>query len=332
MTDRNIRWAITGTGYIANRFAQGMMQVKDATLAAVMSRSAEKGKEFAGKYGGAAVYTDLEMMLAEAQPDVLYIGTPNDCHYAAIVAALNAGVNVLSEKPIVDNRRQLNEVMALAQAKDLFLMEGMWTRCFPAVRKARKWIGEGKLGRPLTVRADFDIQSDPGDWQWWKAGIEHAGGALRDVGIYALAMADMVFPRMPVKMHTAMESNGEVDVSFRLLMDYGEGRHAFLGGAFNQISGHEAEIVGEKGRILIGPEFWHPTTAFFIGNDGSRETFEQPYPATGFQYEIEAVQACLRGGEKQCPFYGWADSIRITDQIEAARKEWGIVYKADGED
>ena len=331
MYDGNIRWAIMGTGYIANRFARGMAQVKDAVLAAVVSRSEDRGREFAAKYGGEAVYTDLGDMLAEVKPDVLYIGTPNDCHYAAILAALNAGVNVLSEKPMVDNRRQLDEVLARAREKGLFLMEGMWTRCFPAVRQARKWIGEGAIGKPLTVRAFFEMRADPNDWQWWKAGLEHAGGALRDVGIYSLAMADMVFGRMPEKSWSAMESNGEVDRSFHMLLDYGDGQHAFVGGAFNQDGNTEVEISGEGGRIRIGPEFWDPTTATLIRGDGATVRFEQPYPATGFQYEIESVQQCLREGKKQNPNYDWQASIRIADQIEAARKQWGIVYRADVE-
>jgi dihydrodiol dehydrogenase / D-xylose 1-dehydrogenase (NADP) len=328
MSTNAIRWAIMGTGYIANRFAQGMMQVKDATLCAVVSRDEARGRAFAQRFGGSAVYTDLNLMLLEESPDVLYIGTPNDCHYAAIVQALNAGVNVLSEKPMVDNRRQWNEITALASEKDLFLMEGMWTRCFPAVRRARQWIAEGRIGKPLTVRAFFEMHANPDDWQWWKAGIAHAGGALRDVGIYSLAMADMVFGRMPVHSFSAMESNGEVDQSFHMLLDYGDGQHAFVGGAFNQDGNTELEISGEKGVIRVGPELWDPTTATLTAG-GMTLRFHQPYPATGFQYEIRAVQECIREGLTQCPFYPWDDMIRIADQIEAARLAHGIVYKAD---
>ena len=204
-------------------------------------------------------------------------------------------------------------------------------RCFPAVRRARTWLAEGRIGEPLTVNVCFDINPDRSDWQLWKAGLDHAAGALRDVGIYSLAMADMAFGRMPVKSYSAMESNGEVDQSFHMLLDYGDGQHAFVGGAFNQDGNTEVEISGEKGRIRIGPEFWDPTTATLMLNDGTAERAEEPYPATGFQYEIEAVQDCLRQGLKQCPHYGWEDSIRITDQIEAARKAWGIVYRADSE-
>ena len=329
MYERNIRWAIMGTGYIANRFARGMGEVADATLAAVVSRDATRGRAFAEKYGGGAVYTDLEGMLAAVKPDVVYIATPNDCHYAAIMAALGAGVNVLSEKPIVDNRRQLDAVLALAKAKDLFLMEGMWTRCFPAVRQARAWMAEGRIGRPLTARAFFEIRADMDNWQTWKAGIAHAGGALRDVGIYSVAMADMAFGCAPARAFSVMDSNGEVDRAFRMLLDYGEGRMALLGGAFNQDADWEAEIAGEKGVIRIGPQFWCPTTAALTTGDGTSERFEQAYPATGFQFEIRAVQDCLRKGLRQCPDYGWDDMLRVADIIEAARREQGIVYPAD---
>ena len=329
MYENHIRWAILGTGYIANRFAQGMGEVKDAALCAVVSRDEARGRAFAEKYGGGAAYTDLEAMLQAEKPDVLYVATPNARHHAAIIAALRAGVNVLSEKPMVDNPRPLDEVTALARERDLFLMEGMWTRCFPAVRRARAWIDEGRVGRPLAVRAFFEMHADPNDWQWWKAGIAEAGGALRDVGVYSVAMADMAFPRMPEKMFTAMASNGEVDKSFRLLLDYGEGQMALLGGAFDQDADTWVEISGEKGRVRIGPMFWCPTTAVLATYDGRTETFEEPYPATGFQFEIRAVQECLRAGLKQCPDYNWDDMTRVSDIIEAARKEQGIFYPAD---
>ena len=116
---------------------------------------------------------------------------------------------------------------------------------------------------------------------------------------------------------------------FRMLMDYGEGQVALVGGAFDQDSGWEVEIVGETGSIRIGPEFWHPTTAALATYAGERETFTEDYPATGFQFEIRAVQDCLRKGLAECPDYTWADMTRVTDIIEAARKAHGIVYPAD---
>jgi len=326
----NIRWAIVGTGYIANNFAQGMGEVADAELAAVVSRSEASGKAFAAKYGGGTVYTDYAAMLEEVRPDVVYLGIPNDLHYDYIMKALDAGINVLSEKPMVDTVRQLEAVCARAAEKGLFIMEGMWTRCFPAVRKVREWIAAGRIGEVLTVNASFDIKPDYDDWQAWKAGIAHAGGALRDVGIYSLGVANLAFPGVPKVLAASMHSNGEVDDACRLLLDYGDGRTAFVGGAFNQISDHVARIVGSEGRIEFGPTFWNPSQAVLRRNDGSVERFEAPYAATGFQYEIMAVQAALREGRQECLDFTHDESRLIAKLIEDARKAWGIVYRADG--
>lgn len=326
-----IKWAIVGTGYIANEFAKGMQTVEDALLTAVVSRNMMSGKAFAQKYHCEKVYTDFEQMLLEEAPEVVYIAVPNDCHYAYIMSALEHGVPVLSEKPIVDNLWQLEEIQKKAEEKNLFLMEGMWTRCFPAVIEARNWIQKGRIGQPLSVYASFDIKPDIENWQPWKGGKKNAAGALRDVGIYSAAMACMVFPAPPEKVYSAMKSNGEVDESFRMLLDYGEGKTAVIGGSFNQISTPEVEIIGEKGRIRIGPEFWHPTTALLLLNDGTTEKYMETYPATGFQFEIREVQKCIRNGALESSEYTWEDTKRIAELIEKTRKEWGIFYQSDME-
>jgi len=324
-----IRWAIVGTGYIANRFAQGMQVVHDAVLAAVVSRDENSAKAFAEKYGGRTVYTDYAAMLAEVKPDVVYLAIPNDLHYAYILQALENGVNVLSEKPMVDTVVQLEEVHSKAAEKGLFIMEGMWTRCFPVVRKVRQWIAEGRIGEPQTVNACFDIKPDYSDWQTWKAGIAHSGGALRDVGIYSIAVANMVFPGEPIHISSAMHSNGEVDDACRLMLDYGNGRVAFVGGAFNQNSDHTVRIVGSEGSISFGPEFWHPSQALLVRNDGIAECFEQSYESTGFEYEISEVQTALRAGKLECAEFTHDESRLIAGIIEDTRKSWGIVYRAD---
>ena len=328
---RETRWAVAGTGYIANEFAKGLQVAEGAVLAAVASRRRESGEAYAQSWGDGStrVYTDYREMLEKEPVDIVYIAVPNDCHYGYIMAALEKGIPVLSEKPMVDNLEQLKAVRQAAEEKGLFLMEGMWTRCFPAVKKAREWMETGRIGKPLAVRSSFDIAPQPDDWQPWKGGIAHAGGSLRDVGIYALAMAYLVFPQGPEKVHTVMKSNGEVDESFHMFLEYGEGRAAFLSGAFNQISSHVTEITGEKGRILIGPEFWHPTEAVLMDGDQEAERFEDRYPATGFQYEILEAQRCLENGETESPCYTAEETWKIAELIEKTRKEWGIIYQAD---
>jgi len=324
-----IRWAILGTGAIANRFAQSMQVVEDAQLAAVVSRTEERAKAFSAQYGGEAVYTDYGAMLAEIKPDAVYIATPNDLHYDAIMQALDAGVNVLCEKPMVDTVWQLDAAYAKAAERGLFVMEAMWTRCFPAVRKVREWIASGRIGEPLTVNVSFNFKSGEG-WQSWKTGLAHAGGALRDIGIYSIAVANMVFPGAPRQMASTMHSNGEVDDAFHIYLDYGDGRTAFAGGAFNQMADTTARISGSEGAIAFGPEFWHPTEAILQRYDGQTERIDVPFASEGFQYEIEAVHDALRTGRIECPDFTHEESRVIAQIIESARKAQGIYYAADG--
>ena len=240
-----MKWGIIGTGYIAGQFAAGMKVVENAEIVGVVSRHPEtSGAAFARKFSGGKVYTDFRQMVADAKPEIIYIATPNDCHYEAIMETLEAGMPVLSEKPIVDTIWQLEKVLNKAAEKNLFIMEGMWTRCFPAVRKVREWLLSGRIGDPLTVRAAFDIKPAASEWQTWKGGIAHSGGSLRDVGIYSLAMAKLVFPQKPEKIAASMHFNGEVDDASRLMLTYQEGKTAFVCGAFNQVSDPEVEIVG----------------------------------------------------------------------------------------
>ena len=328
---KQINWAIVGTGYIANEFAKGMQEVENARLAAVVSRSIVNGRAFGQKYNCEKVYTDFRLMMEKEIIDVIYVAVPNDCHYFYVMSALEKGIPVLCEKPIADNEKQLQAMLKKAEEKNVFLMEGMWTRCFPAVIEAGNWLEKGKIGKTLAVRASFNIKPDISEWQPWKGGIHHAAGALRDVGIYSLAMAYMAFQKEPKAVYSTMKLNGEVDESCYMLLEYEDGGAAFVSGAFNQISSYEAEIIGEKGRIMIGPEFWHPTTATLIMNDGTMEKYMETYPASGFQFEIKAVQECIKEGKVQCPYFTWEDSKNIAAVIEKTRKEWGILYESDKE-
>ena len=325
-----MKWGIIGTGYIAGQFASGMRVVKDAEIVGVVSRHPESsGAAYAEEFHVKRVYASLQEMIDDAKPEVIYVATPNDCHYSAIMQILDAGLPVLSEKPIVDSLWQLENVLEKAAEKNLFLMEGMWTRCFPAVRKVREWIAGGRIGEALTVRASFDIKPDVSDWQPWKGGIAHSGGSLRDVGIYSLAMAKMVFPQKPEKICATMHFNGEVDDASRLMLIYEDGKTAFVSGAFNQISNPEVEIVGEYGTITLGPELWHPRKAALVCHNGQEEHFFDPYPETGFQYEIRAVQEAIAEGKTECPFFTHSETRDLAELIEEVRKSWGITYASD---
>ena len=158
---KKIGWGFIGAGSIANRFIKGLAQVPDAYLAAVSSRSYDKAKSFADKYG-AKVYATVEEMILDENVDIVYVGTPHTIHRENTLLALNLGKPVLCEKPMAPNAELALEMVKTAREKKVYLMEAMWTRFFPVMDKVRSWLNEGTIGKVNFVAADFGY-SEPED-------------------------------------------------------------------------------------------------------------------------------------------------------------------------
>ena len=329
---KQIRWGVVGTGYIAGNLAECMDFVPEAQKTAVTGTSMEKARAFAEKHGFEAGFDSLEDMLAQAKPDVVYIAVPNHLHFGLVMQALEAGVNVLCEKPMADNMLQLGQMIDKAREKDVFLMEGMWTRCFPAVRRAVSWIESGAIGQVVSVRADFGLKSAPG-WQSWKASAAASGGALRDVGVYSVAMAFLGFQKPPESIVSTCILKDGADAHSEIMFRYGGSRAAYLTGSFEVITDHRATIYGDKGAIVLGEKLWCPNRAPLYSYDGDdiftkvlRETFEDDYKSHGFQYEVAHVCECLAEGRKESPYFPLGESAEIMKVTDSLRKEWGVRY------
>ena len=249
---QTIKWGIAGTGYIANTFGEAIGLVDGAEPCAVCGTSPEKAKAFAQQYGFASSYDDFDRMLNEAKPDAVYVAVPNLLHNKFVMPALAKGIHVLCEKPIADNTAQLTSMIEKAKEKKLFLMEGMWTRCFPVVRKVVEWLDAERIGTVKAVRADFGLKAVQG-WQGWKASASHGGGAIRDVGIYALDWAFLAYNgESPENIDSVYRIKDGADFHSELFLRYSGGRTAFLTGTFDMVTGHEAVIYGEKGVMFVG--------------------------------------------------------------------------------
>jgi predicted dehydrogenase len=144
MTDV-VRWGILSTGRIAKTFATALKDTSGAVLAGVGSRALADAQAFADEFGGKA-YGSYEELAAADDVDLIYVGTPHPMHAANVRMALDAGKGVLCEKPFTMNRTEAEELVALARAKKLFLMEAMWTRFMPALAEVRRIVASGEIG------------------------------------------------------------------------------------------------------------------------------------------------------------------------------------------
>jgi|CZCB01.1.fsa_nt_gi dihydrodiol dehydrogenase / D-xylose 1-dehydrogenase (NADP) len=317
-------WGFIGAGAIANRFMAGLMQVPDAYLAAVSSRTYERAERFAGKYN-AKVYKSTEELIADEDADIVYVATPHTVHRENTLMAIEMGKPVLCEKPMAPNAKMVTEMVQAARKKRVYLMEAMWTRFFPAMKKVREWLDEGRIGKVQFVTADFGYyeEEDPSKIIF---DPNTAGGSLLDVGIYPIAFAFMVFGKKPNRITglADMASTG-VDAAMGCTLGFEGGGLALLYSAMNAETPQVAEIIGQKGRIVI-PQFWSPREAhLYIGGE-LIESFKGDHEGEGYQFEIAAVQEDIRNGRLENELMPLDESIAIAEVMDELRSQWGLVY------
>ncbi|NCC69743.1 MAG: Gfo/Idh/MocA family oxidoreductase, partial [Clostridia bacterium] len=189
---KQVKWGIVGTGNISTQFAQGLQLVEHAQIAAVASRSVNSAIAFAQTFDISKYYGSYEEMAKDAELDIIYIGTPHPLHYENVMLFLEAGFAVVCEKPLGVNAAQTERMIAKAREKNVFFMEGMWTRFFPAFQKALEWVRSGRIGQPKMLQAGFGYDCTSNRNQW-RLSHDMAGGALLDVGIYPLALTFAMF-------------------------------------------------------------------------------------------------------------------------------------------
>ncbi|SFE61678.1 Predicted dehydrogenase [Paenibacillus catalpae] len=325
MENRTIKWGILGAGWIASQFARDLAFAKDAEFAAVGSRSLEKAEEFAGKFGAKRAYGSYEELLNDAEIDIIYVATPHPSHRENVLQCLRAGKAVLCEKPFTVNAKEAEEVVQFARDKQIFLMEAMWTRFLPVIRKVREWIAVGRIGEVRLLKADFGFRTGINP-EGRLFNPQLAGGALLDVGVYPLSFASMLFGANPKQvLTTAQLGETGVDEECSILLSYEAGQTAMLNAAIRLNSGSDAYIIGTEGSIRI-PSFFNAKSATIIAADGTEETFNDDRTTLGYVYEAEAAGQYLREGKLESEVITLDETLQLMRTMDGIRQQWGLRY------
>ena len=142
---KDLKWAVLGTGIIANEMAQALEKM-GKKLYAVANRTHEKAVDFAKKYGVEKIYDKIEDMFYDDKTDIIYITTPHNTHIKFMIEALKNGKHVLCEKSITLNSEELEEAVKLAKEKNLILGEAMTIFNMPLYGELLEIVNSGKLG------------------------------------------------------------------------------------------------------------------------------------------------------------------------------------------
>jgi predicted dehydrogenase len=320
-----IRWGIIGTGHIAKKFAEGLLSLPEAELVAVGSRSQASADDFAAWYGIPHRHATYAGLAHDPDVDAVYIATPHPLHKDNSLLCLKAGKAVLCEKPFALNAAQAGEVIKLARAKKLFLMEAMWTRFLPVHVEVRELLAEDAIGDVRMLSADFGFRAE---WNPKSRLLnpELGGGALLDVGIYTLSLASQVFG-IPTRV-TGLAHLGAtgVDEQVGMVLGYGQGQLAILSAAVRTDSPQEALLLGTEGSIRIHSPFWKPTALTISKAGQDDEVVDLPYSSNGYNYEAAEVIACLRAGKLESDIMPLDETLAIAKTMDQLRAQWGLKY------
>jgi len=349
ITKEKIGWGFVATGRIAKDFAECLQLMDDCYIAAVGSRTMESAKRFTDVYGGTP-YGSYEEMMQDPNVDIVYIATPHMMHEENVKMAAKYGKHILCEKPFAVNRASAQRMFDAANEAGVFIMEGLWSRFFPAWQYAKKVVQSGELGRLISIDAATcwgaprDETGFPPDDRRIDPNL--AGGALLDAGIYVLAATSVAIGGMthrPKEIFSTMrfEESG-VDSDTDMLLELDDGVTAHLVCSLHRRN-HECTIYCENGKIYL-PMHRNPRqvtvtkripsgargAAGHLRDTTETRTLEFPYLRTGFQFQAAAVHECLRNGWQECPQVPQDETLTLIGICDEIRAKHGFKYPFEG--
>ncbi|WP_084079550.1 Gfo/Idh/MocA family protein [Demequina sp. NBRC 110057] len=310
------RWGIIGTGDISARVLADLKRTPGAEVTAVWGRDEARTQAFAAAHGIEASTVDREAVFARDDVDIVYIATPAHTHRDIAVVALEAGKDVLVEKPMATSAREVQDIFEAAARADRFAMEAMWMRFNPLHVDVRQRVESGEIGTPSSVRASFGTPFFP---RPRVQRPEQGGSSLLDRGIYAVTLAHW-FLGEPNAVHAQATFVDGVDVRGHATLEHERG--------FSQISWSSMEfldlsaaVAGERGWISIDPMFWAGSSAKV--HAGSMERiFQSPGPVShprvgnGYGPMLASVEDALAAGLRQHPAHDGETTVAVARTLD----------------
>lgn len=323
MSDR-IRWGILATGGIARSFAKDLALLPEAELVAVGSRTPAGAQAFAAEYAVPRAHGSWEALATDPDVDVIYIATPHSHHHEAAVLCLHANKPLLVEKAFTLDLAQAQDLVTVARERHLFLMEAMWTRTIPAIRRIQELIADGAIGEVTQVTASFGLGIDF-DASHRLRNPALGGGALLDLGVYPVTFAQIFLGRAQhVRAWASLWPEG-TDANTGIILGYESGAVATLHCGVKGDS-RAARIVGTRGRIELNHGFHAPSTFTLFRAGADAEEFEVPIRGNGLGYEAEEVMSCLRAGAVESTLVPLSSTLDTMRTLDAIRTQIGVSY------
>lgn len=318
----NFNWAILGCGNIANDFARDMNKM-GGRIYSVANRTYEKAVVFAEKYGIEKVYENIDDVFADENVDIVYIATPHNKHIEYILKALKNGKHVLCEKAITLNSDELKKAVELANEKNLILAEAMTIYNMPLYNELERIISSGKLGNFRLAQVNFGSFKEY-DMTNRFFNMDLAGGALLDIGVYALSCVRMFMTEYPddIKSQVKFAVTG-ADEQSNIILKNTKDELASVTLSLHAKQPKRATICYDKGYIEI---FEYPRAeqaTIFYTEDNHTETIKAGDISDALCYEIKNMENAVKNQKNTMRLDYTVDVMNIMTTL---RNNWGMKY------
>lgn len=318
----DLKWGILGCGVIANEMAQAFEKM-GRKVYGVSSRTQTKTEAFAEKYGVENVYGSYEEMLKDENIDVIYIATPHSQHYENMKKAIGAGKHILCEKAITVNDHQLEEIVSLAEEKNLTVREAMTISHMPLFKELKNRIDKGAIGTVKMVQVNFGSNKGYDSTNRFFA-LEAAGGALLDIGGYATTFARTFMDEAPNTILTTVQYvETGVDEQSGIILKNESDQMAVICLTIRAKQPKRGVVTGDKGYIEVY-EYPRASKATITNTEtGVTETIEAGRTEDALVYEVEAMEGTVSGTFSDNNLEISRDVMKI---LSSVRTQWGMKY------
>jgi predicted dehydrogenase len=281
-----------------------------AVLAAICGRNGPRARALADKYGVAQVFTDYRRMIEDAELDAVVVATPEDLHHPMVMAAVQAGLHVLCEKPLAFSAAQSAEMLAAVEQAGVKHMVQFTNRGLPHYRYLKRLLDDGYIGVPyhayFTWPTGWGPAHDVNPYHW-AYDAARAKGVANELGAHMIDVArwflgDVV--RVSASMQSFVHRDGpdgapmeNANDSALMLLDFANGAHAMVHVGSPNIAGPGLRHTGQ--------------TAIICGSDGTLETRADPWTVP----PVSEITGLRRGSDQAenlvvpDAYYGGVDPI-----------------------
>lgn len=313
-------WGIIGTGWIAHEMGEALNRMNHGIYGVVSGRY-ENALSYQKEFDVKHIYHTIDEMLEDSNIDIVYIATPHNLHYGEMMKALDAGKHVFVEKSITVNDQQLEEAVSLAQEKGLVIMDGVTLFHMPVFKKVKEIVESGSLGPVKMIQVNFGSckEYDINNRFFSK---ELAGGALLDIGVYAVSFARYFMSESPTQvLSTVNLFETGVDETSGIILNNSK-EMAVISLTMRAKQPKRGLIACENGYIEIYNYPRGDQAVITYTADGHTETIEDGDTKDALIYEIKDMEAYVTKKYSKTLEYT-SDVMKILTKI---RKQWGMIY------